>query len=76
MNWQKIDPENLPEGEVLVSFESSFLLGFLYIDHEGEVVCEQEQPRGGVALHHPRYYVTLPELANTLPPDNPSDELE
>ena len=74
MNWQKIDPNNLPADEVLVSLgRHHFLIGTFCRDEEGNVHCES---KGGLVFANPDYYLLLSDLASTLPPDDPSDELE
>lgn len=73
MNWQKIDPDNLPEGKVLVNLQNLFMIGILRQDVDGTIFCEQS--RGGMAFANPDYYILLSELADTLP-DTPLDDLE
>ena len=74
MNWQKIDPDNLPQGKVLVSLgRRHFLVGSLYYDpKEGCIIYSA----GGISFSDPDYYLLLSDLASTLPPDNPSGELK
>lgn len=70
MNWKKIDPGNLPSGEVLVSLfglgRYRFMVGTLIKDGGNIIFCESVT---GIVFCDPDYYVTLAELADTLPQD-------
>ena len=78
MNWQKIDPDNLPTDEVLVSLfglggRYRFMVGTLNKDSGNIIFCESVT---GIIFCDPDNYIPISDLANTLPPDNPSDELK
>jgi hypothetical protein len=40
MIWKKVDPDNLPEGEVLAYGNGQYVYGFLTIDDKGWVQAQ------------------------------------
>lgn len=66
MRWTKIDPNNLPEDEVIVTerLTNSFLVGHLQIGSEyfkGKVICEGEHYN---VMEDPEYYILMSELGS------------
>lgn len=61
IKWIKIDPDNLPEAEVLVCGEimNEFLVGLLSLDDNKEVFCSGE---GGVEFYDAYYYILTSDL--------------
>lgn len=53
IKWTEIDPNDLPEGQVLVFCEGSLLVRQLSL-HRGQVICEGE---GTVVYEDPTHYI-------------------
>lgn len=59
MEWTKIDPNNLPEDEVIAMFRDTYMIGRLVI-RDKKVICEGGH-RNQTIMSDPEYYIVASE---------------
>jgi hypothetical protein len=60
MEWTKIDPNNLPEDEVIATDQDRYMVGQLVV-RDGKVICEGGY-RNRTVMRYPEYYIVTSEL--------------